>query len=56
MKRSSSRTVVFSKALKVIDADVRKEELQRRLRSLEADSYVENHASADDEYGNSDVR
>jgi len=49
-KRSSTRTVVVSKAMKVVDEDTRREHREKRLATLEADNYVED-ASADDAYG-----
>ena len=40
-KRSSTRTVVISKAMRVVDADTRAEEAQRRLIQLDRDAYMQ---------------
>ena len=40
MKRST-RTVVVSKAFKVVDSDTRKDLHDKRLQALEADNFVE---------------
>lgn len=40
-QRSSTRTIVISKAMRLVDSNTRNEESMRRLRSLESDAYME---------------
>lgn len=51
-KRSSSRTVVVSKAFKVVDSETRKEFRNKRIQTLEADNYndVEPETQDEDDY------
>ena len=56
-KRSSGRTAVLSKAMRVVDEETRREVRNARLDALEADNYVENAEEEDDEaYVDSEVR
>ena len=48
-KRSSTRTVVVSKAMSKVDEGARDEARDRRLQMLEADNYVEAEIMADDD-------
>lgn len=48
-KRSSTRTVVVSKAMAKVDEGARFEARDRRLQMLEADNYVENESAAPDD-------
>ena len=41
VQRTSSRTIVISKAMRLVDSDTRNEEALRRIRSLESDTYME---------------
>ena len=55
-KRSSGRTAVLSKAMRVVDEDTRREVRNARLEALEADNYVENVEEEPDEaYVDSEV-
>lgn len=48
--RSSSRTVVVSKAMRVVDDETRREIREKRIQMLEADNYLEDQdAGADEE-------
>ena len=49
MKRST-RTVVVSKAFKVVDTETRRDIRDRRLLALEADNYVENETVEEEDY------
>lgn len=49
MKRST-RTVVVSKAFKVVDTETRRDIRDRRLVALEADNYVENETVEEEDY------
>lgn len=57
MKRSSTRNVVLSKAMKHVDEETRREFRERRLQALECDNYNETEAvqADDDAYNESDV-
>lgn len=48
-KRQSTRTVVVSKAFRVVDSETRKEFRDKRIQTLEADNYVENEVNAEDD-------
>jgi hypothetical protein len=48
-KRTSNRTVVLSKAFRVVDSETRKHFREKRLQSLEADNYVENNFNESDD-------
>ena len=51
-KRSSTRTVVVSRAMRTVDADTRREARDKRLSALEADNYAEEDVTlADEAYG-----
>jgi hypothetical protein len=51
-KRSSTRTVVVSKAMRTVDHATRVEVRDKRLAALEADNYAEEDLTALDEaYG-----
>ena len=60
MKRSSTRNIVLSKAMRYVDDDTRKEYHDRRLQSLECNNYIENEQNLsiqvdddiDDDYNN----
>lgn len=56
-KRSSTRNVVLSKAMKHVDEETRREFRERRLQALESDNYVETEIAQADEdaYNESDV-
>lgn len=58
MKRTSTRTVVLSKAMKYVDEDTRREFRDRRIQALECDNHVENDEGVnnEEEYDFSDVR
>jgi zinc finger HIT domain-containing protein 1 len=57
MKRSSSRNVVLSKAMRYVDEETRREFREKRLQSLECDNYEESAGLAqnDDAYNESEV-
>ena len=55
-KRTSTRTIVVSKAFRSIDHDTRKDNISRRLAALEADNYVEAETEVDAEDYESEVR
>jgi zinc finger HIT domain-containing protein 1 len=57
MKRSSTRNVVLSKAMKHVDEETRREFREKRLQALECDNYVEMEAAQqeDDAYNESEV-
>ena len=48
-KRSSTRVSVVSKAMKVVDADTRREVRSKRLLALEADNYSERGGTTGDD-------
>ena len=56
-QRVSTRTVVVSKAFRVIDSETRKELIDKRLQSLEADNFVESETTdpLDSEYNEAEV-
>ena len=56
-KRSSSRITVLSRAMKVVDAETRKEVRDKRIQQLESDNYVEEQDAHndDDAYVDSEV-
>lgn len=59
-KRTSGRTTVISKSMRIVDDETRREETNRRIKQLEADAYMEELMSfnfeKDDEYDENDVR
>ena len=55
-KRTSTRSVVVSKAMRTVDADTRREAVDKRLLALEADNYAEEDlVAAEEAYGEDDA-
>ena len=54
-QRASTRTVVVSKAFKVVSDEARKEVRDKRLQMLEADNYVEEQELGGDDAYDEDV-
>lgn len=60
MKRSSTRNIVISKAMRYVDDNTRKEYHDRRIQALECNNYIENEQNIsipidddiDDDYNN----